>query len=928
MNDWPFAGARWWKFDFHCHTPASLSDYGRGDQTLKSLTPREWLLACMKKELDCVVVTDHNSGEWIAKLKLEYQSMLEEKPEGFKELNLFPGVELSVVGGIHLLALFDPTKGRDDIFALLTNTGFPKDKQGTPEATTTKPFNEVVELIECAGGTAIPAHVDGPCGLFTEFKDGPTLEPILKNNHILAAEVIDIQYNYPEPYKTHKASWSRVVGSDAHTPDEIGRRSTWVKMGTPSIEGLKLALMDNDLSLKRFDVLPDTQPNSHADFVLKSLQISESKYCGRNEPLSVAFNPWLNCLIGGRGSGKSTLVEFLRLVFRRDKEIKELFSDEDSRGTERSDLVKSWESFNRIAESRSDKGVLTPETKITVECCLNGETFRLSWQTNPNGSLPAIQKWNDRMKSFENSPGDDITKRFPIQIFSQKQLYAMATKPEALLKIVDEAPQVDFGNWKSRYDQGVAQFRSLRAQQRELLVQTSEEGNLQGELQDVLSKLTIFEKGENAQLLKEYQVRQSQNREVTAFQGSLTENAVTLSDTVLETIAPDLSLFEEGIGDEGVRNVVAEYSIKTQQLNDRLTAIKTELHDLGIKFSEAIDGTVWKKALQATLTAYKNLVDDLHRNGVENPDEYGVYVQKKQSIEANLLKIQGLKKRIVELENMAKSELTKLDVLRAELSKKRSLFLENVLRGNLIVRVKFLERGDTEKLEQEFRRLIGKEDETFQQDILSSENDSGLLSPLVKQYSRAELDKVKNTVRTLRMSGSSDQFNAKFASHLKNKMSPEMLDDLDLWVPADTVHVEYCRDQKKKIWSSIEQGSPGQKTAAVLAFLLSHGSHPIVLDQPEDDLDNHLIYELVVEQIRRKKQNRQILIVTHNPNIVVNGDAELVHAMDFQNSRIVVTKSGCLQERKVRQEICQIMEGGTVAFERRYKRINIEGQNV
>jgi len=83
-----------------------------------------------------------------------------------------------------------------------------------------------------------------------------------------------------------------------------------------------------------------------------------------------------------------------------------------------------------------------------------------------------------------------------------------------------------------------------------------------------------------------------------------------------------------------------------------------------------------------------------------------------------------------------------------------------------------------------------------------------------------------------------------------------------------------------------------------------------------------------VEQIREKKPQRQIIIVTHNPNIVVNGDAELVHVMNFAGGQIRVKISGSLQEKEIRREICQVMEGGTKAFEQRYRRIYIEGEHV
>ena len=107
----------------------------------------------------------------------------------------------------------------------------------------------------------------------------------------------------------------------------------------------------------------------------------------------------------------------------------------------------------------------------------------------------------------------------------------------------------------------------------------------------------------------------------------------------------------------------------------------------------------------------------------------------------------------------------------------------------------------------------------------------------------------------------------------------------------------------------------------MLVFLLAHGEDPLVLDQPEDDLDNHLIYDLVVRQIRENKLRRQIIVVTHNPNIVVNGDAEMVHAFAFDKGQCVVKQSGSLQEEAIRDEICRVMEGGREAFRNRYRRL-------
>lgn len=929
-SNWTFDGAHWWKFDAHCHSPAS-TDYGRQDASLKSLSPHEWLLGCMRKQIDCVALTDHNSGEWIDTLKTEYQSMRTEQLPEFRELFLFPGVEISVQGGVHLLALFDPTKTRDDIFALLSKTelGFTKLQLGSPDNVTKGSLCEIVACIEAMGGIAIPAHVDRPSGLFKEVIDGPTLKPILEDTHIYTTEVVDSSYAFPGLYRDSKASWSSIVGSDAHRPDEIGRRFTWIKMGKPSIEGLKLALLDNSLSVKRCSSIPEgSDPNAHADCIIRSIEINKTRYCGNGQPEILHFNPWLNCLIGGRGSGKSTIVEFLRLTFRRDKEIKELFSKSDFGEHEQSELVKNLDDFYREPKGRMDKGVLEPTTMLAVDCCLHGEEFRLIWQQIPDGSIPSIQKWDGT--HYVKSSGEDIAGRFPIRIYSQKQMYEMAQNPKALLRIIDEDPQVDYREWKNKHDQIAAQFRSLRAKERELMVQVAEEENIKGQLEDICSKLALFENGENATLLKEYQIRRSQIKEVEKYQTSLKDNYLVLTNIELRTITPIFSLFSGSEEDTEIKKLIARYAEDLDSLNIDLSVIRDKCHKASLQFSKDIEATLWQKNTQKNIQEYQALIEELRKIGVENPDAYGLYVQKKQNLEARLAAIKGLKQQIEELERQAQEQLTRLGVHRKELSQRRKSFLATVLEGNKVVRMNLRESGDVDSLEENFRRIIGKEDETFTSDILVTEegSESGILSALYKNYSDAELLKVKETIHDMRRNGAHTAFGGKFVKYIKEKVIPEMTDELDLWIPEDSVDVEYCREQEKKEWTPISQGSAGQKTAAVLAFVLSHGSSPIILDQPEDDLDNHLINDLVVEQIRERKPQRQIIIVTHNPNIVVNGDAELVHVMNFAGGQIRAKRSSSLQEKEIRKEICQVMEGGAKAFEQRYRRIYIEGKYV
>ncbi len=83
MENWNWEGSRWWKFDFHTHSPAS-SDYGKGDD--QEHTPREWLLDHMRAEIDCVVITDHNTGAWIDKVKEELIQLENDHPDGYRPI--------------------------------------------------------------------------------------------------------------------------------------------------------------------------------------------------------------------------------------------------------------------------------------------------------------------------------------------------------------------------------------------------------------------------------------------------------------------------------------------------------------------------------------------------------------------------------------------------------------------------------------------------------------------------------------------------------------------------------------------------------------------------------------------------------------------------------------------------------------------------
>ncbi len=112
--------------------------------------------------------------------------------------------------------------------------------------------------------------------------------------------------------------------------------------------------------------------------------------------------------------------------------------------------------------------------------------------------------------------------------------------------------------------------------------------------------------------------------------------------------------------------------------------------------------------------------------------------------------------------------------------------------------------------------------------------------------------------------------------------------------------------------------SRGQKCTALLPILLARRDSPLIIDQPEDNLDNHFIFETVVNAVQRLKRRRQMIFITHNANIPVLAEADLVLVMNSDGRVGAVEKSGTVDE--CREQIIDLLEGGREAFELRSKR--------
>jgi hypothetical protein len=114
--------------------------------------------------------------------------------------------------------------------------------------------------------------------------------------------------------------------------------------------------------------------------------------------------------------------------------------------------------------------------------------------------------------------------------------------------------------------------------------------------------------------------------------------------------------------------------------------------------------------------------------------------------------------------------------------------------------------------------------------------------------------------------------------------------------------------------------SPGQRCSALLPIILLGSKAPLVLDQPEDNLDNQLITDLLVKALHGLKEHRQVIVVTRNPNIVVTGDAEQVVVMEATDGKCRVRRQASVDRIEIMRDIVDLMEGGKEALRRRFKR--------
>src|ERR1035438_7645020 len=251
-------------------------------------------------------------------------------------------------------------------------------------------------------------------------------------------------------------------------------------MEHPSLMALKLALHDGDDGIRHDSLECELGERTY----IKSLCIRNAQIAGNGQELKVSFSPWFTSIIGGRGTGKSSVVEFMRIALAATSGMPDSISHE-------------FENFKKVPKTKQDTGMLRSNTEITVHIVKNHQERRLTWI----GDV-----WTEEVRLSgawgPKQPAGDLTGRYPFRVFNQKQIYELTKTPDALLAIID----LEWNNrdWKDELGRLSSEYlekaRCINAHQSQITLI----GECKIELTDVIEQIKLLEEKQPSEVFKQY----------------------------------------------------------------------------------------------------------------------------------------------------------------------------------------------------------------------------------------------------------------------------------------------------------------------------------------------------------------------------------------------------------------------------------------
>lgn len=874
-------GALFRRADLHIHS------YGKGgsyDNFDASMTPEAIVDTAVAENLHVIAITDHNQiGNVGAAIK---------HAQG-KSLVVVPGVELSTPQG-HLL-VYCPT-----LHALQTFYG--KLNISEDKKTCHNLIPQCLEEADRQGGFGICAHIDLDSGFDAAVpKSNEFKEAILKSRNLLALEISKIAneswytnrdgdgirknlsnvrrtaLEYEDTYELAK-----VMSSDAHTLNAMGRnasgnrRLTRLKMETLSFDALRLALIDSAARTRLEDLLPESIPQ----FVGMKLE------GGFLDGQIIRFSRNLTCIIGGRGAGKSTMIESLR-VSSGNKVESGLIDSEvwpDSISLLYRDEVGQEHVFTRN-KSQFVINQTDPENgprRVAIESYGQGETAETIQHCDKD---PAIL-----LKFLDEFIGDDLEEHYAEDAKVRDQLLENQTLIERLNLAIAQIESVEQA--KKIADQ---QLDALKAQDAKTVVELEEklaaERTFRTQLIDSLKSVVESVKLSN-EVMQELLTSIDDSKVVAGKdECAAVKKIVEGFSEEIDLASKDIKKKTETFVSE-IKEQLQKWRLKEKGIQDKIEDIRRELEKRNIKLDMAFIRKVTKDSSELGL--------------------------KLTQLKKNLpLRLEAHKARRALLQERL-TVCGKIHAVHTAFARQMTDNLSETV-VDYSVTIKFHEGILCPELEE----LIKTEMNWRTSQVPRATHIAEQLSP------SAVLDAITKK-STLPFQGIKD---AQGATVFTAREAGEILATLS--APRVKFMIERCQffDRPEvKITKTVEHGdgtktypqrdfsqlSLGQQQSILLSIMLFSKSRvPLIIDQPEDNLDSEFIYKTLVRTLRRVKECRQVIIVTHNANIAVLGDAELILPLRGSADISVVRNRGSIDNNATKEIVCTILEGSKEAFRKR-----------
>lgn len=829
---------------------------------------------CLEIGIEVIAVTDHYRVKHSA-------SLVRAARNG--GLFAFSGFEAVTKDGVHFLCLFDPDK--DEVLErFIGECGIHDTEQPSPTGS-----KDSIELLECSrtwGAVCIAAHVASEGGLLKKLS-GQSRVNVWTSSDLLACALPGPVSDAPDGIRPilenkdaqHKRDRMPAIlnASDVNGPEDLKKdgASCFIKMSTVSVEAFRQAFLDPD---SRIRLHSDPKPEPHAEFLAMTWE------GGFLRDTAVHFNKNLNVLVGGRGTGKSTMIESIRYVLGLDP------LGEEAR--------KAHEGVIRHVLQSGTKVSLLVRSHKPSERCYTIE------RSVPN---PPIVK-DQTGEVLTLSPLDVMP---GVEVFGQHEISELTKSPEKLTllleRFVDRDPSLSGRKSKLRLELERSRSRIVDVR-REMKILAERLAALPGleETQKRFQQAGLEERlKEKSQLIREERLFSSLGERLDQYRA--------LQNELVEALPVDTA-FVSSKALEGLPNadILAEIEKILATLSTRLKAVGEQFGEALVEADRAVAETKsrWNNRRNAIEETYEKLLRELQKSKIDGAE----FIQLRQQIEELRPlqdKTESLKRDLEAHEAQRRNLLAEWEDIKAaeyrdiETAAKR---VSRKLRDR--VQAKVTMAGNRDLLEQLLREVGGNLAVAL--DRLRSQDQLSL--PELAQRCREGKESLMKHYNL--PSGAAERIAlADFSLFMK-------IEELEL--PATTeIGLNTAPDGEPAVWQTLQALSTGQKATAVLLLLLLESEAPLIVDQPEDDLDNRFITEGIVPIMRQEKRRRQFVFSTHNANIPVLGDAELILGLAATgeakegHAKIATEHMGSIDSQPVRELVEEILEGGKAAFEMR-----------